>query len=101
MYQSIIQHDDFKTYIFRRIITAIIVFFLVTMIIFFSINLMDLFETPEGLSDPTPEFMDSNIINQLREELRLDKPLIIQYFYWIGDIFRGDFGVTYQDYSMN
>jgi len=38
-------------------------------------------------ADATPEAME-----QLRRELGLDQPLHIQYFKWIGSIFRGDLG---------
>jgi len=33
-------------------------------------------------------------IEQLQKELGLDRPLVVQYFTWIGDIARGEFGVS-------
>ncbi|NIQ32447.1 MAG: ABC transporter permease subunit [Nitrososphaeria archaeon] len=34
------------------------------------------------------------VIEQLRIQLRLDKPLYEQYFYWVGDVVRGDLGYS-------
>jgi len=34
------------------------------------------------------------VVEQLRKQLRLDKPLYEQYFYWVGDIFRGELGYS-------
>ena len=33
-------------------------------------------------------------IEKLREELGLNRPLIVQYFTWIGEVVRGEFGVS-------
>lgn len=34
------------------------------------------------------------VVEQLRKQLRLDKPLYEQYFYWVSDVFRGDLGYS-------
>jgi len=34
------------------------------------------------------------VIEQVRKTLRLDKPLIEQYFYWLRDVFSGDLGYS-------
>ena len=34
------------------------------------------------------------VIEQIREQLRLDKPLYEQYFYWLGDVLHGDLGFS-------
>lgn len=39
---------------------------------------------------PTPEEVSAE-----REELGLDRPLVLQYATWVGDAFRGDLGVSY------
>ena len=109
MYQSIVQHYDFKTYIFRRIITAFIIFFLITLIVFFGFRLVmtqsyllfgsdfvDFFWTTEEERIETVTG-----IEQLINELGLDDPLLIQYFRWMGDILRGDLGTTIINYSSD
>ena len=38
------------------------------------------------------EAMPPEMIDKLRAQFGLDKPIVIQYFNWMGNIFRGDFG---------
>jgi peptide/nickel transport system permease protein len=38
------------------------------------------------------EAMPPEMVDQLRAQFGLDKPIIIQYFNWLGNIFQGDFG---------
>jgi len=35
-----------------------------------------------------------SVIEELRRRLGLDKPLYLQYFFWLGDVFRGDLGFS-------
>lgn len=42
---------------------------------------------PRGGSDPVA-------VEKVRHEMGLDKPMAIQYFYWMKDVFKGDFGVS-------
>lgn len=93
MNQSIYQYSDVRTFIIRRLLITIIVSFLLTIIIFVSNNFERLSGEPTGLVDPDLKYIpDELTIMQLREELHFDKPLILQYFYWIGNIFRGILG---------
>ncbi len=43
-----------------------------------------------GDRQPSPQ-----VIEQLRQQYNLDKPFLVQYFLWIGGVFRGDLGLTY------
>ncbi len=49
--------------------------------------------------DPTALFTDPNIdpadLARIRANWGLDKPVIAQYFYWLGNVVRGDFGTSY------
>jgi peptide/nickel transport system permease protein len=79
-------------YITRRILFGIIVLLLVSILIFFLMRLVP--------GDPLLLYMsgsDVATINQdqlalLRHQYNLDKPLIEQYFIWIGHAFQGDLG---------
>jgi peptide/nickel transport system permease protein len=81
------------TYILRRLIQAVIVLFIVTIIVFFVMRLLP--------GDPLIIFMGQNSqlqamadeqIQMLRQQYGLDKPLIVQYFKWVSGIFSGNFG---------
>jgi len=83
------------TYIIRRLLQALFVLILVTLIIFFVMRLLPgdpiiiyVAQTAELEAMP-PEMLD-----KLRHEFGLDKPIMIQYLNWVTGIFRGDFGTS-------
>jgi peptide/nickel transport system permease protein len=83
------------TYIIRRVIQAIFVLIIVTLLVFFVMRLLP--------GDPIIiyvaqtaqlEAMPPEMIDELRTKFGLDKPIMIQYFNWVTDIFKGDFGTS-------
>jgi len=81
------------TYIIRRLIQALIVLIIVTLIVFFVMRLLP--------GDPIIiyvaqtaqlEAMPPEMIDNLRAQFGLDKPIMVQYVNWVAGIFRGDFG---------
>jgi peptide/nickel transport system permease protein len=80
------------TYIIRRLIQAVIVLILITLLVFFAMRILPgdplmIYITQQDISLITPE-MEA----QLRQEFGLDKNLMLQYVDWISGIFRGDMG---------
>jgi peptide/nickel transport system permease protein len=39
---------------------------------------------------------DPEVLRQIREELRLDRPIVEQYLHWVGNVLRGDFGFSWR-----
>ncbi len=83
------------TYIIKRLIQALFVLILVTLIIFFVMRLLPgdpiiiyVAQTAELEAMP-PEMLD-----KLRAEFGLDKPIVVQYANWVSGIFQGDFGTS-------
>ena len=83
------------TYIIRRLLQALVVLFMVTLIVFFVMRLLPgdpliiyVAQTAELEAMP-PEMLD-----ELRKEFGLDKPIMVQYVNWILGILRGDFGTS-------
>jgi peptide/nickel transport system permease protein len=83
------------TYIIRRLLQALIVLILVTLLVFFVMRLLP--------GDPLliymaktsqMEAMSPEMLDKLRHEFGLDKPIMLQYVNWMGNIFRGDFGTS-------
>lgn len=76
------------TYIARRLVATIPVLILISAITFFAIRLLP--------GDPAIALLgpeaDLNLLEALREELGLNKNVVLQYFEWIGNAFQGDFG---------
>ncbi len=80
------------SYIIRRLIQSIIVILIVTIFVFVGMRLLPgdpifMLFSPNQLQNFTPEQ-----IAQIRAEAGLDKPLIVQYFEWLGNVFKGDLG---------
>src|ERR1700744_1455748 len=38
------------------------------------------------------EERDPAVIEQIRQQYRLDRPILVQYFYWVKGVLAGDFG---------
>jgi peptide/nickel transport system permease protein len=82
------------TYILRRLLQMILVLLLVTIIVFLMVRLLP--------GDPILMFLSSQDLDQitqeqidfLRHELGLDRPMIVQYFDWLGDVLSGDLGIS-------
>lgn len=78
----------------QRLIQAIIVLFLVTIIVFFAMRLLPGDPILMLLLSTEVEEITEEQLTQLRHKYGLDKPLIIQYFDWLGGVFHGDLGAS-------
>jgi len=81
-------------YIVRRFLLAIIVLVIVSLLVFFAVRLLPgdpilMYLTQGAAASLTPEQIEA-----ARHELGLDLPIMIQYFHWIADLFRGDLGIS-------
>jgi peptide/nickel transport system permease protein len=80
------------TYIFRRLILALIVLFIVTLLVFLVIRLLPGDPILVYMSRQEADKLTIEQIEQARHEFGLDKPLAVQYVNWISGISKGDFG---------
>lgn len=80
-------------YIFKRILMLIPVLIGVTFVVFFILAM-----TP---GDPARIILGENAppesVAMLREELGLNDPIIVRYARYMGDLLKGDFGVSYKN----
>lgn len=76
--------------VLRRLLSAIPLLFLVSLIVFALIELVP--------GDPAITLAGENAteerINEVRENLGLNDPIIPRYFDWVSDAIRGDFGTS-------
>ncbi len=79
-------------YIRNRILTAIPVFFGITLVVFLLLNL-----APGSIADLRGEGGNASAAEQaaLEASLGLDKPLPVRYVVWLWDLIRGDLGRSY------
>jgi len=80
-----------KTYLIKRLLMLIPLLIGISLISFFVMHLAP--------GDPTALFTDPNVkpaeLARIRANWGLDKPVIVQYFYWLKNAVRGDFGTAY------
>jgi peptide/nickel transport system permease protein len=80
------------TYIIKRIVQLVIVLVIVTVLVFVGMRALPgdpirMLVTRDQLTTMTPER-----IEQLRHEAGLDRNVAVQYFTWVGGLFKGDMG---------
>ncbi|HET8726455.1 MAG TPA: ABC transporter permease, partial [Alphaproteobacteria bacterium] len=85
-------------YVIRRIIVMIPTLFAISAISFAIIQLPpgDYLTTllMEAQSRGGEGGFDINYIDYLRERYALDRPIVEQYFFWLGNVLHGDFGYS-------
>jgi peptide/nickel transport system permease protein len=79
-------------YIVRRLIYGVIVFIVVTILVFLAMRALPgdpilIYVVAQDVQHITPE-----MLAELNAKFGLDKPLPIQYVNWLADIFKGDLG---------
>lgn len=80
-------------YVFRRVLVAVIAFFIISLIIFWVVHLS---------GDETvflPSYIDMGAVERNRQVYDWSDPLIINYARWMGNIFRGDLGESLMNAS--
>ena len=83
-----------KHYALRRLLQLIPILLAIT---FLSYGMMRIAgsDVVEQKMENTGETVSQEIIDAAREELGLDKPFVVQYFTWLGNLLRGDMGTSY------
>lgn len=87
-------------YVLKRLLYAIPVFLGITFVVYVLINLAP--GGPLSILASSGE-MSLSDLEAMKISLGLDKPIIVRYFMWLGDLFRGDLGISYrtsQEVSM-
>jgi peptide/nickel transport system permease protein len=83
-----------SVYIIRRLIQAVIVFFLITLLIFLVMRLLPGDPIFMIISKAASETATEMQLDKIRHAYGLDKPIMVQYVNWLGGVFHGDFGVS-------
>jgi len=82
------------TYIIRRLIQSVFVIIIVTCLVFVVIRFLPGDPILVYLSQQQVDTFTIEQLNKARAEFGLDKPIPVQYIYWIKDLFRGDLGMS-------
>jgi peptide/nickel transport system permease protein len=83
-------------YITRRILLGILILLLVTIMVFLVMRLLpgDPLTLFISQSQMSSGMLTADQLAQLRHKFGLDKPLLLQYIYWIGGVLHGDLGTS-------
>ena len=80
------------TYILKRLGLAIITLFLLSLIVFFAGQVLP--------GDPGRAILGNlaapSAVSALDHQLGVDRPLVVQYFSWVGNLLHGNMGTSYQ-----
>jgi peptide/nickel transport system permease protein len=79
-----------STYILRRAIYSIFTLLGLSIIVFTLARVLPGDPARMAAGSRAPEW----VVEQIRHQLNLDKPLYLQYFYWLSDLLRGDLGYS-------
>ncbi|KQO83517.1 ABC transporter permease [Rhizobium sp. Leaf262] len=77
-------------YIAKRLLVAIPTLLIISVFVFSLQKLLP----GDPILAMAGEERDPAVIELLREKYRMNDPVIYQYFYWIGSVVQGDFGVS-------
>jgi peptide/nickel transport system permease protein len=80
-------------WLLKRIGQVVPTLFILSILIF---GLQQLMPGDPALILAGEERGDSQVLAQIRAELRLDRPIYEQYLYWIGNVLTGDFGFSWR-----
>jgi len=80
-----------KAFFIRRILQTLITLFVVSLI---SFTLSMVLPGDPSLSIVGSEGASEAMVQNLRQELGLDRPIVVQYFKWLGALVSGDFGIS-------
>ena len=88
-----------QTFILKRLLQSVLVLLVLTFLVFMVIHILPgdpllLYSAQGEIANLDPVELDN-----LRAEFGLDKPLLVQYFVWIFNVFKGDLGksIFYRD----
>ena len=83
-----------KGYIIKRLLQLIPIIIGITLLSFALMRLAGS-DAVNEMYAKQGAIVSEEVIQKARAELGLDKPFIVQYFIWLGNLFRGDMGVSY------
>lgn len=83
-----------KKYILKRLVYSLLILFLVSILIFLLGRVLPGDPVQNALISTRMGVVDKEVIDSLRTQFGLDKPLYLQYILWIQNFVRGDWGVS-------
>ena len=83
-----------RKYVIKRLLQLIPILFAITFLSFGMMRLAGS-DVVQQKMENTGAVVSQEVVDAAREELGLDKPFVVQYFIWLGNLLRGDMGNSY------
>lgn len=80
------------TYVVRRLLMGLIVLVIVSLLVFFAMRLLPGDPITMFVTETQSKEFTERQIAEIKAQFGLDKPMIVQYFNWVGGVLRGDLG---------
>jgi peptide/nickel transport system permease protein len=80
-----------QQYILRRLVTAFLILFFITVIVFVLVRLIP-GDPIRAAMQQNIDLSDKRIVEEVRARFGLDKPIPVQFGIWLKDFVRGDWG---------
>ncbi|MCS6906939.1 MAG: ABC transporter permease [Anaerolineales bacterium] len=77
-------------FLIQRALYSVFVLFGLSIVIFIIARIMPGDPARMAVGARAPQW----VVDRLREQMHLDKPIAVQYYYWLRDALRGDFGIS-------
>ncbi len=82
------------TYIIRRVLMSIVVLFIVSVLVFLAMRMLPGDPIKLMMAESQMVALSEEELDKVRHEFGLDRPLVVQYFSWMGGVLTGDFGTS-------
>ena len=85
-------------YVIKRLLLFIPTVVIVTFVAFFIVNILPgdaAFLSMVGEGEGA-EKIDPEVLESVRKELGIDRPILVQYGDWFGGVLTGDFGTSFK-----
>lgn len=83
-----------RNYIIKRLLQLIPILLAITFLSFAMMRIAGSDAVLQKMEN-TGTVVSQEVVDAARAELGLDKPFLVQYFVWLGNLFRGDMGSSY------
>jgi peptide/nickel transport system permease protein len=80
------------SFLIRRLLQSVIVLVIVSLLVFFAMRLLPGDPIRMIITASNTDTFNEEQITEIRHQYGLDRPIIVQYFSWVNDIFHGNLG---------
>lgn len=89
-------NKDMKKYIIKRLLQLIPILFGITILTFLLMYISP-GDPAEKRLTARNEIISAQVLEEMREEMGLNRSFLVQYKDWLMDVCHGDFGISYRD----